>query len=83
MAVVLMSSFAIADEGIIVSEKRLDNGDSTITVTDNGKVTATYDINMSKHHHPALTKDDPLMKRWSKFKFGAFLCYNWTFANSG
>ncbi len=65
-----------AEEGITVTEKRLDNGDSEITVTDNGKVTATYKINMSKHHHPALTKDDPLMKRWSEFKFGAFLCYN-------
>jgi len=63
-------------EDITVTEKRLDNGDSEITVTDNGKVTATYKINMSKHHHPALTKDDPLMKRWSEFKFGAFLCYN-------
>ena len=74
--IVLMSGLAFAEAGIIVSEKRLDNGDSEITVADNGKVTATYDINMSKHHHPALTKDDPLMKRWSEFKFGAFLCYN-------
>ena len=76
MAMVLISSSVFADKGITVSEKRLDNGDSTITVTDNGKVTATYEINMSKHHHPALTKDDPLMKRWSEFKYGAFLCYN-------
>ncbi len=76
MAMVLISSSVFADKGITVSEKRLDNGDSTITVTDDGKVTATYDINLSTHHHPALTKDDPLMKRWSEFKFGAFLCYN-------
>ncbi len=76
LAVALTSSSVIAEEGITVVEKRLDNGDSEITVTDNGKVTATYKINMSTHHHPALTKDDPLMKRWSEFKFGAFLCYN-------
>ena len=76
MAVVLTSSSVLAEEGITVTENRLDNGDSKITVTDDGKVTATYDINLSTHHHPALTKDDPLMKRWSEFKYGAFLCYN-------
>ena len=76
MVAALTSSSVLAEEGITVSEKRLDNGDSIITVKDNGKVTATYKINMSKHHHPATSKDDPLMKRWSQFKYGAFLCYN-------
>ncbi len=73
---VLFINPVFAEAGITVSEKRLDNGDSMITVTDSGKVTATYKINMSKHHHPALTKNDPLMKRWANFKYGAFLCYN-------
>lgn len=61
---------------ITVTEKRLENGDSEITVKDDGKVIAAYKINMSKHHHPALTANDPLMKRWAEFRYGAFLCYN-------
>ena len=78
LSALLISVFTLAAPAaeITVSEKRLENGNSEITVTDHGKVTATYRINMSKHHHPALTEDDPLIKRWAEFRYGAFLCYN-------
>lgn len=60
-----------------VTETRLENGYSEICVTDGqGNVKATYKINLSKHHHPATSADDPVIKQWEKWKFGAFLCFN-------
>ena len=70
----LCSGMSLAD--IRVVETRLPNGDSTITVSESGRVTATYPINLTTHHSPARTADDPMMKRWGTFHFGAFFCYN-------
>lgn len=61
---------------IVVQEIPSSDGDSVIQVRENGKLTATYPICLSRHHAPARSQNDPLMKKWSSFRFGAFLCYN-------
>jgi len=68
---------ATLDSQITVKETRLPGGDSEIRVTDpRGKVTATYRINLSTHHHPATGPDDPVIKAWKSRKYGAFVCFN-------
>jgi len=79
--VVLATAAACAGEkpvgGITVTERRLATGDSEIRVSDGaGKTKATYRIVLSKHHRPATRADDPVISRWRKWKFGAFVCFN-------
>lgn len=60
-----------------VVERRLPNGDSELRLLDaQGKVLETATVNLSRHHHPATSPDDPLITRWRSWKYGAFLCYN-------
>ena len=74
---ILATSLAMAETGITIAEKRLPNGDSEIVVDNTiSKVTKTYKITMSKHHYPATSADDPLVKKYKTWTFGAFLCYN-------
>ena len=75
--VVLMSGLAIAETGITVTETHLGNGDSTIRVINSiSGIDKTYNINMSTHHYPATSPDDPVVQKYESWKFGAFLCYN-------
>jgi len=57
-----MSGLAMAAP--TVTETVLPNGDSEITVTDDGDVVATYQINLSTHHSPATSPDDPLVQKF-------------------
>ena len=80
-AVVLAGAAASARGGqagrITVTETRLKTGDGEIRVTDGaGKTAATYRIILSKHHRPATSANDPVIRQWRKWKFGAFLCFN-------
>ena len=60
-----------------VTETRLPTGDSLIRVTDaSGRVRATYKVLLAKHHSPATNPDDPLIRQWLAWKFGAFVCFN-------
>lgn len=60
-----------------VKELKKENGDSEIHVlNDKGLVTSKFTIDLANHHYPATDKDDPLLKRWETWKYGAFLCYN-------
>lgn len=61
---------------ISVTEKRLDNGDSEISVVANGRRVASYRVDLSGHHRPATDPDDPVISEWEKWKFGAFVCFN-------
>jgi len=75
--IALMSGLAVAESGVTITETRLENGDSTIkVVNDISGVTKNYKINMSRHHYPATSADDPLVKKYKSWEFGAFLCYN-------
>ena len=74
--IVLMSGLAIAETGIAITEKRLANGDSEITVDNTiGKIKKTYKINLSKHYEPA-TERNAAIKKWESYKFGAFFSFN-------
>ena len=60
-----------------VTETRQANGTSEIQVkAADGKLLATYTIDLATHHYPATSPDDPLVKKIKGWKFGAFLCYN-------
>ncbi len=65
-----------AASGSRITETRLDNGDSDIRVVVHEKEVANYRINLSGHHHPATDPNDPVIKAWEKWEFGAFLCFN-------
>ena len=60
-----------------VVEKRLEGGKTELQVVEpSGETVASYRINLSKNFHPATSADDPLIKRWESWRYGAFLCYN-------
>ena len=62
---------------VSVEEKRLPNGDSELSLKDSqGKVLESAAVNLSTHHQPATTVDDPLVKKFQSWRYGAFLCYN-------
>ena len=62
---------------ITFKETRQKNGHSEIRIVDNqGRVKARYPINLTTHYHPATSADDPVIKRWKSWKYGAFLCFN-------
>ena len=68
---------ALPASQITVKETRLDNGHREICVMDQqDRIKATYPINLATHHHPATSADDPVIKRWKSWKYGAFLCFN-------
>jgi alpha-L-fucosidase len=72
-----ISGLASAETGITITETRLDSGDSTIKVVNSVRgITKTYNINMSRHHYPATSSDDPLVKKYKSWKFGAFMHFN-------
>ena len=75
--VVLMSGLVIAETGITVTETRLGNGDSTIRVINSiSGIDKTYNINLSTHHSPATSPDDPIVRKYKSWKFGAFMHFN-------
>ena len=60
-----------------VTEIRQADGTSVIQVkAADDTPLATYTIDLAKHHYPATSPDDPLVKKIKAWKFGAFLCYN-------
>jgi alpha-L-fucosidase len=60
-----------------VKEERGKDGISLIRVTAaDGTPLAEYKIDLGTHHHPAAGADDPLVKRFKSWRFGAFLCFN-------
>jgi hypothetical protein len=60
-----------------VKEERGKDGVSVIRVTAaDGTRLATYKIDLGTHHYPAVSADDPLIKRFKSWRFGAFLCFN-------
>jgi alpha-L-fucosidase len=60
-----------------VVETKLGNGDSRIDIIDlDAQVRESYEINLSTHHYPATSEEDPLVRRIASWKYGAFLCYN-------
>jgi len=60
-----------------VTEERLPGGISVITITAaDGRELASYRIDLSTHHYPADSADDPRVKRFRSWRFGAFLCFN-------
>lgn len=62
---------------IALIETRRPNGDSEIRVVGSaGKVKAVYKIGLSRHHHPATDANDPVIRRWRSWRFGAFVCFN-------
>ena len=72
-----ISGLAIAEAGITITEKRLANADSEITVNNTiRKIKKIYKINMSDHHSPATSPDDPLVRKYKSWKFVAFMHFN-------
>ncbi len=60
-----------------VTEERLPGGSSVIKITaEDGRELASYRINLSTHHYPAASADDPRVTRFRSWRFGAFLCFN-------
>jgi len=60
-----------------VTEERLSGGSSVIKITaEDGRELASYRINLSTHHYPAASADDPRVTRFRSWRFGAFLCFN-------
>jgi len=60
-----------------VVETRLADGKTELKVVEpSGETVAIYQIDLSKQFHPATSADDPLIKRWESWRYGAFLCYN-------
>ncbi|MEI7900811.1 MAG: discoidin domain-containing protein [bacterium] len=60
-----------------VTEIRQADGNSVIQVkAADGKLLASYPIDLATHHYPATSPDDPVVKKIKAWKFGAFLCYN-------
>ena len=78
MTILCFPSWQFADAGEpTVAEIREDGGISVIRVTAaDGRELAAYRIDMGKHHHPAAGPDDPLVKKFQAWRFGAFLCFN-------
>ncbi len=75
--IALMCGLLIAEDGITITETRLENGDSVIKVVNDIRgITKNYKINMSEHHYPAASADDELVKKFESWKFGAFISYN-------
>ena len=64
-------------ENIEITETRLPSGDSEVHVSTGPDRPATvYRIRLTPHHHPATSPQDPAIKRWASWKYGAFLCFN-------
>lgn len=60
-----------------VAETRQANGLSVLRVTaGDGRELAAYSMDLGRHHYPATTADDPLVKKFQSWKYGAFLCFN-------
>ncbi len=60
-----------------VTEERLPGGSSVIKITaEDGRELASYRINLSTHHYPAASADDPRVTRFRSWRFGTFLCFN-------
>ena len=84
IAILVYSSSTIAHSDEIdpateptVTETRLADGTTELNVIEpSGDTVATYKIDLSKHYYPATSVDDPLIKRWKSWRYGAFLCYN-------
>ena len=59
-----------------VTEVR-QGGRSVIRITAaDGREMASYKVDMSTHHHPATSSENPLVKKFESWRFGAFLCFN-------
>lgn len=66
----------IAPQATVV-ERRLANGDSELRVVDTkGKELPPVTLNLSAHHRPATSADDPLMTKWRSWRYGGFVCFN-------
>ncbi len=73
----LVVAFAAGAADPTVTEERLPTGVSVIRITaEDGRETASYRIDLSRHHSPASSPDSPLVKRFRSWRFGAFLCFN-------
>jgi hypothetical protein len=60
-----------------VVERRLPNGDSELRLVDaKGTALPPVTLNLSTHHSPATSADDPLMTKWRAWRYGAFVCFN-------
>lgn len=58
-----MLSPASAGSAITITETRLTNGDSRIEVVDSSRdLKRVYSISLSRHHHPATSPNDELVK---------------------
>ena len=74
-SVFALTPASFAAEASITSRVK-DDGITEISIrSKNGKVLKTYEVNLSKHHWPAIEKT-PALKRWESYKFGAFVCFN-------
>lgn len=73
---VLLVSGQMAMGQIKVTEKLREDGLTELKViSQDGKTLETYNINLSKHHHPATEKTGAI-KRWESYRFGALISYN-------
>ena len=60
-----------------VVERRLPNGDSELQLVDaQGIALPPFTLNLSTHHSPATSADDPLMTKWRAWRYGGFVCFN-------
>ena len=78
LAVIVLSLSGVSALGAItVTETVLPNGDSSIEVVNPIRgITRTYNINLSTHHSPATSPNDPLVQKFESWKYGALLSYN-------
>ena len=60
-----------------VSEKKEKDGTSLLKVqTPDGKAPAAYQVKLLPQHSPATAENNDLIRKWSQWKYGAFLCFN-------
>lgn len=60
-----------------ISEVRGKDAHSKIQITTpDGHLVASYAIDLTNRHHPPTDPNDPLVKRFKSWRFGAFLCFS-------
>lgn len=68
---------ARAEQQVTLREIRGTSRDTEIRLLDpQGGIKKRYRIDLTTHHYPATSANDPVIKRWESWKYGAFLCFN-------
>ncbi|NOX53281.1 MAG: hypothetical protein GXP27_02355 [Planctomycetes bacterium] len=69
------SEAARAEPQIVLQEQPGGAVRIVIRAADNSRPTV-YQVDLSKHHRPARDENDPTIRRWESYRFGAFVHFN-------